>query len=163
MFRKVTSLPMQWHNDHHSGETIDKINKGMYAIKEFSGNNHMYLNTVVYSVGSLISIALLWRKAAVILVVFGGIMFFIVRKFDKYLVPLIKIQNKKEHIVMSTLFDLLSNIKTVITLRFESRALIAVKDKIKGIFPFLWKYTVSNEWKRFIMDSLLAIITVVII
>ena len=49
MFHKVSSLPMQRHADNHSGKTIDKINKGMQALREFTGSNFMYLNTLVFS------------------------------------------------------------------------------------------------------------------
>ncbi len=82
--------------------------------------------------------------------------FVIIWKFDQYIVPLIKVKNRKEHVVMSTLFDLLSNIKTIITLRFESKALEAVRTKMQDVFPSYWKYTVINEWKRFSMDTLMA-------
>lgn len=50
MFHKVSSLPMKRQADNHSGKTIDKINKAMYALREFSGSNFMYLNTLVQSV-----------------------------------------------------------------------------------------------------------------
>jgi len=49
-FDKVTSLPMKWQQDNHSGETIDKLNKAMYALREFSGSNFMYLNTIIFSI-----------------------------------------------------------------------------------------------------------------
>ena len=84
--------------------------------------------------------------------------FFVVWKFDKYIVPLIKARNKKEHVVMSTLFDFLSNIKTVITLRFESRALKTIRQKVHDVFPVFRKYSVINEWKWFSMDFLMALV-----
>ncbi len=29
LFQAVTSFELSWHNDHHSGETIDKIEKAI--------------------------------------------------------------------------------------------------------------------------------------
>jgi ABC-type bacteriocin/lantibiotic exporter with double-glycine peptidase domain len=156
LFHKVTSLPMQWHNDHHSGETIDKVNKGMYAIREFSGENFQYLHTVIFAIGSVISLFFLRPKAAIVMILFGVLTFFLITKFDTYIIPLIKIKNLKEHVVMSTLFDMLSNIKTIITLRFESRALATVRSKIQEVFPVYMRYNVLDEWKRFSMDILMA-------
>lgn len=36
MFHKIASLPMQRQADNHSGQTIDKVNKAMYALKDFA-------------------------------------------------------------------------------------------------------------------------------
>ena len=163
MFHKVTSLPMQWQSDHHSGETIDKINKAMYAIREFAGSNFMYLNTIIFSVGSVVSLALLRWKAGVIMFIFAITTFFVVWKFDQYIIPLIKARNKKEHVVMSTLFDFLSNIKTVITLRFESRALAAVRGKVHDVFPVFRRYSILNERKWFSMDMLMKIVIALVL
>ena len=33
---KVLDLPVSWHKDHHSGDTIDKINRGASGIHSFS-------------------------------------------------------------------------------------------------------------------------------
>jgi len=93
------------------------------------------------------------------MLLFGAMMFLIVWKFDQYIVPLIKKRNHKEHIVMSTLFDLLSNIKTIVTLRFEGRALQTVNDKIEDVFPVFKSYRILNERKWFSMDILMAIVT----
>lgn len=64
---------------------------------------------------------------------------------------------------MSTLFDFLSNIKTVITLRFEHRALATLKQKVAAIYPVFRHYTVLNEWKWFSMDMLMSIVVCIII
>ncbi len=157
MFHKVTSLPMQRQNDNHSWETIDKINKWVYAIKTFTWDNHMYWNTVVFSIWSIIALFSLRWKAWMIMLIFWVIIFMIVYRFDLILVPLIKLENKKEHRVMSTLFDFLSNIKTLITLRFEGKAKEVLHEKIQNILPTYIKYSVLNEWKRFSMDMLVSL------
>ena len=63
-------------------------------------------------------------------------------------------KNERDHDVSSTLFDFLSNIKTVITLRFLDRALITVKEKIALVYPPFYKNAVLNERKRFTGDSI---------
>ena len=61
---------------------------------------------------------------------------------------------------MSTFFDFLSNIKTVITLRFENRALTTLREKIRDVFPVFLRFSIVNEWKRFTMEALLALAVV---
>ncbi len=50
LFRIVAALPMVWHTDNHSGKTIDKISKATNALKEFSGQNFIYLHTIISAV-----------------------------------------------------------------------------------------------------------------
>ncbi len=162
-FKKVTSLPMKWQNDNHTWSTIDKINKAMYALREYSGNTHMYLNTIVFSVGSVVALAWIRWKAAAIMLLFWIVIFTIVLRFDSYLVPMIKQKNKKEHLVMSSLFDFLSNIKTLITLRFEWKAKEVLHTKIQAVLPIFLKYRTLNEWKWLSMDVLMAIVIALIL
>ncbi len=157
MFHKVASLPMKRQADNHSGKTIDKINKAMYGLREFSWSNFMYLDTCVQSVWSLISVSLIRWPAWVMLFLISCCTFWIVWKYDQKIVPLIKQKNEKEHLVMSTLFDFFSNIKTIITLRFEASALVTVKETIEQVFPTYARYIRINEWKWFSVDMMISL------
>src|SRR5690349_23169928 len=35
MFKTVTELPLKWQREHHSGESIDKINRAYNALSDF--------------------------------------------------------------------------------------------------------------------------------
>jgi len=52
---KVLSLPTKWHKDHHSGDTIDRINRAgdsIFSFSQFMASNVVY--AVLNIVGSLI-------------------------------------------------------------------------------------------------------------
>lgn len=87
----------------------------------------------------------------------------VVQRFDMHLVPLIKSKNTKEHKVMSTLFDFISNIKTVITLRFEKSATRVLQKNIQEIIPPYMKFAKLNEWKWFSMDMSVSVVIAVIL
>lgn len=70
--------------------------------------------------------------------------------------------NEKEHIVSSTLFDSLSNIITVITLRLEKRMKVSLMSKVKDVFPSFLKSVVINEWKWFVASIFVALIYIVV-
>lgn len=163
LFHQVASLPMEWHTDNHSGKIIDKISKASTALKEFAGMNFMYTSTVIFALGSFVSLMLIRRPAALIITILSIITVIVVQKFDHKLIKLITEKNTKEHDVMSGLFDFLGNIKTVITLRFEHRALSTIRQRIRTIFPVFRQYAVLNERKRFTMDMLMAISVLIII
>jgi len=65
--------------------------------------------------------------------------------------------------VSSTLFDSLSNIMTVITLRLEKRVHAGLLDKITAIFPAFRRNVVINEWKWFTAHMLVALIYALVV
>jgi len=59
--------------------------------------------------------------------------------------------------VSSNLFDSLSNINTVLTLRLEDRMKVGLIEKVDNAFPPFRKSAVINEWKWFVGSSLMAL------
>lgn len=83
--------------------------------------------------------------------------FLIIRRFDIRIVDLTKQKHKKDHKVSSLIYDYLSNIKTIITLRFVESTWRVVKDKLEDRYLLFKKRIIINEWKRFIVSIILAL------
>lgn len=158
LFKVVTSLSLSWHSDHHSGETIDKVNKASDALQEFAGNTYMYIGVFLTFLTSISMLIRIRPMAWVIIFVIALIMFWVIQKYDTILVKLLDEQNKLQHKISALTFDYLSNIKTVITLRFEERVRSVLRDAITAVFPVFKKYVVLNEMKRFTMNMLLTVV-----
>jgi ATP-binding cassette subfamily B protein len=47
LLKGVMSLPMGWHVDHHSGDTIDRIEKGASGLYSFSENSFLVISAIV--------------------------------------------------------------------------------------------------------------------
>jgi ABC-type multidrug transport system fused ATPase/permease subunit len=94
-------------------------------------------------------LTLVWWPAGIIVFALLVITVIVVNRFDKKLNIFMQEKNDRDHDVSSTLFDFLSNIKTVITLRFLDRALQTVQEKIALVYPPFIKNAVLNERKRF--------------
>ncbi len=43
LYHQTLHLPVKWHQDHHSGSTINRIRKAYEALKDFFQNGFMYL------------------------------------------------------------------------------------------------------------------------
>ena len=71
----------------------------------------------------------------------------IIAKFDKVFIRSLQEVNEREHEVSSTLFDSLSNIITVITLRLEKRIQATYIQKLMAVYPPFKKDVSVNEWK----------------
>lgn len=79
---------------------------------------------------------------------------FIILKFDKPYIKTLEQVNEGEHIVSSTLFDSLSNIITVITLRLQTRMESGILQRVANIFPPFQKNIRINEWKWFVVEGI---------
>ena len=60
LFRILTALPLQWHRDHHSGQTINRLRKATSALFDFQGNIYQLIEMLVRFVGSVLALVLLF-------------------------------------------------------------------------------------------------------
>jgi ATP-binding cassette, subfamily B, bacterial len=158
LFSKVLNLPTQWHQDHHSGATISKLRKAHEALRDFFQHGFVYMYSFGKFVLSFAAMLYFSPLFGAIGVVIGAITVFIIVKFDK---PLIKSQrevNSREHEVSSTLFDSLSNIVTVITLRLEQRIHTGLSKKVANVFEPFKRNIRINEWKWFVAQMMIGLI-----
>ncbi len=163
LYHKALHLPVRWHQDHHSGATINRIRMAYEALKEFFDTGFMYVHALakfVFSFAAMIYFSPLFGSIAVGIGIFIVLIIF---KFDKPFIAAQKEVNEKQHIVSSTLFDSLSNIITVITLRLEKRMETGLMSRVADIFPPFRRKILVNEWKWFTVDLLVAIMYGVIL
>ncbi|MEN0003434.1 MAG: ABC transporter ATP-binding protein [Bacteroidota bacterium] len=157
LYHKALHLPVKWHQDQHSGVIISRIRKAYEALKEFFKAGFRYLHVIakfVLSFGAMIYFSPLFGTIAVVI---GMLAVFIIFQFDKPYIAASREVNEKEHIVSSTLFDSLSNIITVITLRLEKRMEKGLFNRITDVFPPYKRKVIVNEWKWFVVDFLVAV------
>ena len=163
LYFKAVHLPVQWHQDNHSGATINRIRKAYEALKSFFSHGYEYIHAAAkffISFGAMLYFAPLVGLVAVILGI--GIVW-VIFQFDKPYIATLKQVNEKEHTLSSTLFDSLSNIITVITLRLEKRMEKVVMDRVDDIRPPYKRNIRINEWKWFIVDMLVGMIYAIIL
>ena len=157
-FHQVLHLPVKWHQDHHSGSTINRVRKAYESLREFFDRGFMYvyaLGKFVFSVTAMLLFSPLYGSIAVCMGIFT---IFIIRTYDKPFVKALDEVNEKEHIVSATLFDSLSNIITVITLRLEKSMESGLMGKVRSILSPFRKSAVVNEWKWFTAEMLIVCI-----
>ncbi|MEP6727896.1 MAG: ABC transporter ATP-binding protein, partial [Bacteroidota bacterium] len=161
LYHQTLHLPVKWHQDHHSGATISRIRKAYEALKDFFQNGFMYTYTLTKFISSFIAMVFFSPLFGAVGVAIGAVTIYIIFKFDKPFMKAVDDTNEKEHIVSSTLFDSLSNIITVITLRLEKRMEKSILNKVDDVFPPFDSSIKINEWKWFVADTLVTLIYVV--
>ncbi len=162
LYHQTLHLPIRWHQDNHSGSTINRIRKAYEALKHFFQDGFMFLHAIfkfVFSFGAMLYFSPLFGGIGILMGIFT---IWVIVRFDKPFIKALDETNEKEHVVSSTLFDSLSNIITVITLRLEKRMESSLMKKVKEVLPPFRRNVRINEWKWFVADTLVTLIYCVI-
>lgn len=150
LLRGVMTMPMEWHTDHHSGDTIDKINKGTDALFDFAGNSF----EVIYGVSQLIisfgMLVYLFPLSAYIVVPTTILTVWIIARIDRVLIEQYKELSRAENKISESVFDSVSNISTVIILRVEKLVFEAIMAKVEKPFQLFRDNNKLNELKWFL-------------
>ena len=161
-YHQVMHLPAKWHQDHHSGATINRVRKAYEALREFYDRGFMFIDSIckfLFSVSAIVIFSPVFGSIAVVL---GALTVTAIMRFDKPFVAALDEVNEREHVVSSTLFDSLSNIMTVITLRLEKSMEAGLLGKVRMIFRPFRRSAVINEWKWFVTDMMITLIYCVV-
>jgi len=147
LYRKVTEMPLRWHQDHHSGGTINRVNKAGRALFNFAQGQFIIIQSIVrFSVSLAVLAWYSWWVAAVSIVV-SVVIVAVIRRFDKALIPIILKGNEREHHLNAALYDYIGNIITVLTLRLQGNTAAEIDNRFGAIKSSFWHEVVVNEWK----------------
>ena len=143
------ALPLSWHTDHHSGDTIDKINKGTGALYQFSSMTFDIIQGVVGVVTALAALFYFNVSSGVLVFSICVFTFYILTLFDKKLVPGYKKVNDMDNSISAKIFDALSNVTTIIILRVERLVLTSIETFIQKPYKQYDANSKVNELKWF--------------
>lgn len=163
IYEQLTRLPLKWHQNHHSGDIITRLNRSSTALLRFAEHQFIYIETIVQYIMSMAF--LFWISIPVGLISLIGSVIVIIPIIicDRRLIPLYATENEVENKVGSTLYDYISNMTTVLTLRLGKLTRSNLFDRMITIWPAYRKETVLNEVKWFVMMTLLITVQVVVL
>jgi ABC-type multidrug transport system fused ATPase/permease subunit len=162
-YHQVLHLPVKWHQDHHSGATINRIRKAYESLKGFFQGGFVYLHSLFKFIFSFSAMLYFSPLFGLIGVVLGICTVWVIFKFDKPYIKSLREVNERDHEVTSNLFDSLSNIVTVITLRLEKSMEAGLMGKVMAVFVPFKRNIVVNETKWFVAQMMVGSIYAVIV
>lgn len=160
MFNKVLTLPVAWHKDHHSGDTIDKINKASEGLYEFSSLIFVITTNGVRLFGGVIALWFFDRLASFLALGIAVLALFMVAKFDSIIRKRLYEVFKAENSLASAIYDYISNIITIITLRLKSRVSNEIEARSMVAFRPFSRINVLGETKWFFASFSLSVMIV---
>lgn len=143
-------LPARWHAEHHSGDTIDKIEKGTSALFKYSAEMFLITESLILLIGSYLALAYFNLHSSYIVLFMVIFTIALMLKFDSILIPQYKKLNWAENRISAKIFDIISNITTVIVLRIEKLVSKAMVKKIMAPFPLFLRHQKVHEGKWFV-------------
>lgn len=147
IYTKLTQLPLKWHQDHHSGNIISRLNRSSSALYRFAGDQFLYIETVIKFFTSVAFLMWLSMPVGIFTLLSCTLSISIVFLFDRKLIPLYNQQNEIDNHVNAVLFDYISNMTTILTLRFGELTRSNLVQRMLSIWPFYRKDIVINEVK----------------
>src|SRR5712671_451647 len=127
---KALALPVRWHEQRHSGDTLHRMTRATTSLASFAQSQFIYLQNTVSVVGPIAALFLISRAT-------GG----------AAMVRLVREENRAERRYHSALVDCLANIATVVTLRLQEPMRKMLRSRVLEVFAPLRRNIVFNEVK----------------
>lgn len=162
LFRRVTCLPIQWQREHHSGESIDKIDRATEAMSGFFQDTFEIIYMILKLCGTLAILFWFMPIAGWAALTATVLALFIIAIFDRVMDKQYDSLNRMDNGVASAVQDYVSNIISVITLRLESRTLDEVRRRIFKSEPLFAHNIKLNEVKWGLTSILVSVMTVLV-
>ena len=152
LIERVLSLPLAWHESHHSGATAHRVQQSSLALSTFAQSQFVYLNSGVRLVGPVV--ALWWIEPAIGIAAIAGfaVISASVVGFDRAMIRLARQENNAERQYAAAMVDALGHTTTLFALR-QARGVIALLERrLLAVFEPLKRAIVINELKWCVVD-----------
>src|SRR3989344_4336282 len=146
----VMALPMSWHTDHHSGDTIDKVEKGTKGLYDFASDTWVIIDAVIRLVFSYVALTYFNSHAAYIVIAMVLITSTVILRFDARLGKRWEKIYRAENKISEKVFDVLSNITTVIILRIERLVASSIYQRVMSPLRLFVRTNKLEETKWFL-------------
>jgi ABC-type multidrug transport system fused ATPase/permease subunit len=151
LLQGVMNLPLDWHTEHHSGDTIDKIEKGTKSLFDFSTWTFQIISAIITFISSLTVLLYFSVPIGIVSLALSAVIFKIIFFFDARLISGYKFVNHGENSVSEKVYDGLSNITTVVILKIQNSIIETISKSIDTISSRYKKNHVVNEFKWFLV------------
>ena len=154
LYRRLSNLPLAWHERHHSGETRHRVDKTTNALYDFAQNQFIYLQNFVNMAGPVVALTLLSAFTGTLALAGYLLVGYVIMRFDRVLMRLIESENQAERRYTAALVDCLGNISTVLSLRLQQATRGLLRERLEQVFVPLKRNIVITESKWCVVDLL---------
>jgi ABC-type multidrug transport system fused ATPase/permease subunit len=154
LYARLASLPLAWHDRHHSGEAQQRAQQASQALAGFAENQFIYLQNLVNVLGPLVALHLVSTLTGAIALAGFLAIAYVIMRFDRTLMDLARRTNHLERRYQVRVLDFLGNISTVLSLRLQDVSRRIVAARLAELFEPARRAIRVNEQKWCAVDLL---------
>jgi ATP-binding cassette, subfamily B, bacterial len=147
LYARTTALPLGWHEKHHSGETIENVQKATSAVFNFAQAQFIYLQNAISLVGPVAALLFLSLPAGLLMLAGYAVIGVVLIRFDATMIRLARAENRARAHYAAALVDCLGNIETVLTLRLQEPTRRLIRQRLDAVAAPLRGAIVLTEAK----------------
>jgi ABC-type multidrug transport system fused ATPase/permease subunit len=152
LIERLLSLPMAWHETHHSGATAHRIQQSTHALAGFAQSQYIYLNSAVRLIGPVVALWCIEPLVGFVAIAGFAVISASVMRFDRAMIRLAKQENDAERQFSASVIDALGNTTTLFALRQARGVLGMLEKRLLAVFEPLRRSIMLNEWKWCTVD-----------
>ncbi|HEY1096115.1 MAG TPA: ABC transporter ATP-binding protein [Alphaproteobacteria bacterium] len=155
LYRKIQSLPLSWHQDHHSGNLISRLQTGSEGLLGYSESQFIYIRTVlkiIIPAGFIFYMA--WPLGLLCLFTLTSATV-LARYFDVILMRFFTKRREIKHRMSALVFDYISNIQTIIMLRLGMHTQKEVAHRLRQQRDIAYPEGNMIEYKWVAIDTMI--------
>jgi ATP-binding cassette subfamily B protein len=153
MILGVLYLPLDWHAEHHTGDTADKMEKGRTGLYAFASET---FQPILVGVRLIVCYCMLTNFSVAAGLIFISMIVLTATvsiRFDRKILANYRILNGMDNKISAAIADVVNSITTVIILRVENVVYNLIAKKIDEPYKLYLRTTYINEWKWFVVSS----------
>ncbi|MCB1954829.1 MAG: ABC transporter ATP-binding protein [Rhodocyclaceae bacterium] len=147
LMQRLFDAPLDWHQAHHSGETLRRVQQSGGALYDFAQSQFIYLQNTVRLVGPLLALWLISPTVALGAAVGFGALGAVIVAFDRRLMRVSVDENRADRRYTAALADALGNVFSITALRRGQGVAALVAARLEATFAPLRRAIVLNEAK----------------
>jgi ABC-type multidrug transport system fused ATPase/permease subunit len=117
LYDDVTALPWSWHQAHHTGATLNRVNLATSAIYNFADNQFDYFNAFTRLVGSIGLLLFIAPEVGWVIALVVPPLYYVMRRFDLVSIKVVEDMNLASRHLSAGLVDYIGNIASLMALR----------------------------------------------
>lgn len=154
LYAKLGRLPLPWHEQHHTGETLQRIHKTTSALSDFAQNQFIYLQNIVRLVGPIIALSALSPHVGMVAVAGYLVVGLVVMRFDRVLIGLADQENEADRRYNASLIEFIGNIQSVLALRLQAATRVLLGHRMEKVMQPIGRSILVIEYKWCAVDLL---------
>src|SRR3569623_3619798 len=154
LFARLLSLPLRWHEENHSGETLHRLQNTCSALCGFAQNQFIYLQNIVSIIGPIIALVAASTITGLTALRGYALIAVVLLRFDRVMTRLVREQNALERRYTATVVAAVANIGTLLPLGLAAPVRSHVRARHLELSVPMHRDFVVNEQKWAVVDVL---------